>query len=292
MRSTNYSRKKRGSRKSLRGGRKSLRRRGRKSLRGGRKSSRRRVKKSLRGGANDLLNTLEIDSHEAAAAEEEEEAAAAEEEEEAAAAEEEEEQIESMGETLENLSDTVGGKKAETVNSNNILLRRYSQIFYNPAMSMKKSRLEEILEFIKTKLNQNMLDISKSLIFPTELTKARDLILTKLNTAETATKVCKNETPPYQPDKTCIKKVFQQGYKTDITTNQLFVGYENIESRGGINVSVPFNRGKSKFYMYSNLFTDTSGKLFKIKCSINRYRGKGRLVWNSKLKIRPVNFPN
>ena len=59
MRSTrNYSRKRRGLRKSMRGGRKSLRRNSRKSIRrnsrksmrGGRKSLRRKGRKSLRGG--------------------------------------------------------------------------------------------------------------------------------------------------------------------------------------------------------------------------------------------------
>ena len=52
MRSTrNYSRKRRGLRKSMRGGRKSLRRNSRKSLRrNSRKSLRRNSRKSLRGG--------------------------------------------------------------------------------------------------------------------------------------------------------------------------------------------------------------------------------------------------
>ena len=50
MRSTNYSRKRRVSRKSMRGGRKSLRRRGRKSLRRKGRKSLRRGRRSLRGG--------------------------------------------------------------------------------------------------------------------------------------------------------------------------------------------------------------------------------------------------
>ena len=286
MRSTkNYSRKRRISRRSLRGGRKSIRRKSRKSVRRGRKSLR-RGRRSLRGGANeadfngteDPLNTLLEE------VEEEEEAEEA----------EEEEKIDSMGEKLEKLSDTPGRNKAETVGSKNILLRRYSKIFYNGAEGRKKYRLDQILEFIKTKLNTNMLDISDSLTFPTDSTPdstlARDMIVTKLNTAETATKVCTNETYPHQYDDTCINTVFQQDYASDIKSDQLFFGYENIESRGRTTLNVPLNKGKSKFYIYSNLFTDTKDKLFKIKCSINRYRGKGHLVWNSKLKIRPVNF--